>query len=113
MKIKKLSIDFEFDNNGSIVPGGFAEVFLLGAERSNVIVLSKKALIEEQSKYCVFVRLSEEHFAKRYVTIGASDGENVEILSGLKSGDKVVVDGAIYVKMAANTGAIPEGHHHH
>lgn len=108
-----MSIDFEFDNNGSIVPGGFAEVFLLGAERSNVIVLSKKALIEEQSKYCVFVRLSEEHFAKRYVTIGASDGENVEILSGLKSGDKVVVDGAIYVKMAANTGAIPEGHHHH
>ena len=43
--------------------------------------------------------------------LGESDGTRVEILSGLKSGEKVVIQGAIHVKLAASTMEIP-GHSH-
>ena len=69
--------------------------------------------IEEQGKYAVFVRESKEHFEKRPVAIGRTDGKRIEITSGLAKGEEVVTEGAVYVKLAGNSGVVPEGHHHH
>ena len=104
---------FEFDNNGTVVPGTYAEVYLLGAERDNVVTLPLSAIVEEEGTHSVFVKEEEEHYEKRSVALGESDGTRVEIKSGVKAGETVVVEGAVYVKLAANTGVIPEGHHHH
>ena len=43
---------------------------------------------------------------------GATDGRRIEILSGLKAGDKVVAHGATQVRLAASASVVPEGHHH-
>lgn len=106
-------LEFEFDNNGTVVPGTYAEVYLLGAERDNVVTLPLSAIVEEEGTHSVFVKEEEEHYEKRSVALGESDGTRVEIKSGVKAGETVVVEGAVYVKLAANTGVIPEGHHHH
>ena len=90
----------------------YIEVFLLTASIDNAIVVPVSALTEEQGLYFVYLRLDEEGYKKQEVTVGNSDGENVRILSGLHEGDQVVTRGVYQVKLAANSGVIPEGHSH-
>lgn len=107
-----LPVILEFDNIGNIIPGSYAEIYLLGAPREGVISVPKGAITEEQGLYFVFVEKSPEHFEKREVKLGAHNGVKVEILSGLKAGEKIAVSGAIHVKMAGNSSAIPHSHSH-
>lgn len=106
-------VTFEFDNRGDMVPGAFVEVFLLSGERQGVISLPESALTEEQGLYFVYLKLDEECYKKQEVQLGTSNGERVEILSGLKDGDTVVTRGAIHVKLAAASNAIPAHSHNH
>lgn len=104
---------FEFDNRGDMVPGSFVEVYLLSGERSGVLSLPLSALTEEQGVYFVYLKLDEECYKKQEVKLGTSDGSRVEILSGVKDGDTVVTGGAIHVKLASASNAIPAHTHNH
>ena len=104
---------FEFDNVGDVIPGSFAEVYLLSAPRENVISLPEAALTESQGVYYVYVNLDEEGYRRQEVKLGQSDGERVEIISGLKPGDRVVTRGATQVRLAASSSAIPGHSHEH
>lgn len=106
-------VTFEFDNRGDMVPGAFVEVFLLSGERQGIISLPESALTEEQGLYFVYLKLDDECYKKQEVQLGTSNGERVEILSGLKDGDTVVIRGAIHVKLAAASNAIPAHSHNH
>lgn len=106
-------VTFEFDNRGDMVPGAFVEVFLLSGERQGVISLPESALTEEQGLYFVYLKFDDECYKKQEVQLGTSNGERVEILSGLKDGDTVVTRGAIHVKLAAASNAIPAHSHNH
>lgn len=106
-------VTFEFDNRGDMVPGAFVEVFLLSGERQGVTSLPESALTEEQGLYFVYLKLDDECYKKQEVQLGTSNGERVEILSGLKDGDTVVTRGAIHVKLAAASNAIPAHSHNH
>ena len=107
-----IPVYFTFNNNGSVVPGAFVEVFLIGATRQNCIVLPTEAITEQQGKYYVYVKLDDECYEKRMVKLGLSNGNEVEIVSGLTRRDEVVSRGAIIVKLAEASGAVPEGHSH-
>ena len=103
---------FEFNNVGHLVSGTFVEVYLLGRERQGVISIPVTSLTEEQGVYYVYLRTSDHSYRKAEVKLGGNNGQRVEILSGLKAGEEVVTRGAIQVKLAASSGAIPEGHNH-
>lgn len=107
-----LPVIFEFDNKGDIIPGSYVEVFLLSGNMNNVITVPVTALTEEQGSYFVYLQLDKEGYKKQEVTLGVNDGEEVQILSGIKPGDRVVTKGAYQVKLAANSSIIPEGHSH-
>ena len=104
---------FEFDNTGDIVPGSFVETYLTGATRAGVITLPVSALTEEQGLYFVYLQEDKEVYRKQEVKTGAEDGLRVEILSGLKPGDRVVTQGAYHVKLASASNAIPAHNHSH
>ena len=106
-------VTFEFDNKGDIIPGSFVEIFLLSSPIENVISLPHTALTEEQGSFFVYLQLDEEGYKKQLVTLGADNGENVQILSGVKAGDRVVTEGAYQVKLASATNAIPAHSHEH
>lgn len=103
---------FEFDNRGEVVPGACVEVYLRSSAVDNALVVPVSALTEEQGLYFVYLRLDEEGYKKQEVSIGDTDGAHVRILSGLHEGDRVVTRGVYQVKLAANSGVIPEGHSH-
>jgi len=107
-----LPVNFEFDNIGQIVSGTYVEVFLLSKPKSNVISVPVSALIEEQGIYSVYLDLGNEHYKKQEVRTGMNDGERIEIIAGLKTGDKVVSKGAYHVRLASASGAIPHAHEH-
>ena len=107
-----IPITFEFDNIGNIIPGSFAEIFLLSTPQINVISAPISAITEEQGLYFVYIKIDDEHYRKQEVTLGETDGARVIILSGLKDGDNVVTNGVYQVKLAATPSAIPEGHVH-
>lgn len=104
---------FEFANRGAIIPGSFVEVYLLGKPMEQVLSVPLTALVEEQGLYSVYLRLDEDCYKKQYVTLGANDGQSVQILSGLKEGDEVVTEGAYQIKLASASNAIPAHTHHH
>lgn len=102
---------FEFDNKGSLVAGGYAEVYLKGANTERITV-PIDALVEMQGNYFVFVKEKAEIYRKQLVHIGTNDGKVAEILSGLKTGEEVVTQGAVHLKLASMTSAIPHSHAH-
>lgn len=102
---------FEFPA-GNFPDGTFAEVTLLGTERGGVLTLPLSAITESQGLYYVYVQLDEECYMRREVRIGDDDGERVEIVAGVDPGEMVVTRGAVNVKMASFSGAIPHSHSH-
>ena len=106
-------VTFEFDNKGAILPGSFVEVYLLTKPLEQVISVPIESLIEEQGLYSVYVRLDANCYRKQPVTLGANNGVEVQILSGLHGGEAVVTKGAHQVKLASASNAIPAHSHSH
>ncbi len=106
-------VTFEFDNKGAILPGSFVEVYLLTRPLEQVISVPVESLIEEQGLYSVYVRLDADCYRKQTVTLGANNGKEVQILSGLQGGEAVVTKGAHQVKLASASNAIPAHSHSH
>lgn len=108
-----LPVTFSLANDGTLAGGMAAEVWLLEQPREDVISVPVSALTEEQGLYFVYIRIDEDCYRKQEVTLGGSDGERFEVLSGLNVGEQVVTRGVYQVKLAAFTGSAPEGHSHH
>lgn len=108
-----IPVYIEFDNPGSVITGSVVEVYLLGSERQGVISIPRSALVEENGYFYVYVEAHPYIYRKAEVKVGANDGSRVEILSGLREGDKIVIHGALRIKMAGMGSAIPGHSHHH
>lgn len=107
-----IPLTFEFENNANIIPGSFADIWLLFAPRHNVLSVPSSAITEEQGVYYVYVQMDDEdEFEKREVVIGMNNGLRTEIKRGVTAGDKVVTKGVYQVKLAGS-GSAPEAHSH-
>lgn len=106
-----IPVIFEFDNRGELVPGSYADVYLITSGSENCLSVPVGAVVEDQGVHYVFVRCDEDGFVRREVTIGDSDGLRFPVRKGLESGEVIVVEGAVYVKLAGVTSA-PAGHTH-
>ena len=107
-----IPVTFEFDNRNDLPQGAIVEAYLIGAPIAETLVVPVTAVTEAQGLYYVYVQLDADCYERREVALGASDGERVQLLSGIEAGDRVVTRGAVNVKMAAASGAIPHSHQH-
>ena len=107
-----IPVTFEFDNRNDMPQGAIVEAYLVGAPIAEALVVPVTAVTEAQGLYYVYVQLDAECYERREVKLGASDGERVQLLSGIEAGERVVTRGAVNVKMAAASGAIPHSHQH-
>jgi membrane fusion protein, heavy metal efflux system len=107
-----LPIHFEIDNRGNFIPGSVVEMFLQSGS-SPALVIPTSALIEEQGIFYAYVQVSGEGFQKRELKIGASDGVNVQILSGIAERERVVTKGAYQIKLSTASGTMPAHGHEH
>jgi membrane fusion protein, multidrug efflux system len=84
-----------FDNaDGKLFPQAFVNVRLLVDTLHNQTVVPVAAIQRGADGSFVFVVTPEKTVTQRDVKTGVQDGNNIQILSGIKAGDTVVVDGA-------------------
>jgi Cu(I)/Ag(I) efflux system membrane fusion protein len=81
----------EFANpGGELKPEMFGEVLLRSQGRKGLLV-PLDAVLDAGTSKVAFLALGDGRFEPRVVTVGTTVGEKVEITSGLKAGDEVVV----------------------
>jgi multidrug efflux pump subunit AcrA (membrane-fusion protein) len=61
----------------------------------------------------VFVQTGGETFERRPVTLGHQDGGFVEVLEGVKPGERVASRGAFLIRLAAMSSTVPAHGHVH
>lgn len=86
-----------FDDTQALKPGMFVEVKIAVTKNPRALAVPKKALVYEQNQSWVFVFRQGQAF-RRLIKTGISEGENLEVLEGLESGEKVVVVGVENLK---------------
>ena len=104
-------IRFDFDRN--LIPGTFVDVWLLGKEIPEAVVIPNSAVLEDFGKYYVILETREGTFENHYFTPGFTDGEYTQVLEGLNVGDVIISEGAYQVKMSMMTGVPPAHNHNH
>ncbi len=88
-------------------PGDFAEVQIVTDRHDGATLVPRLAVISEKGEDFVYVA-ADSAVAKRTVRIGFSDNDNVEIVSGLREGEPVVVKGQRSLKDGARIKVLDE-----
>lgn len=109
-----LPVIFTIKPMRDIPSGTFIDVCIRCKGSESVITVPNGALVEEMGSYSVYVQTEPEHFEKRQVRTGTTDGRNTVIESGLEGDETIVTEGAIFVKLAAAGGRLDAhaGHVH-
>ena len=111
---RTLPLIYEVSNaNGLIRVGSTARVAIRTGRRVTGVVIPASAVLDEDGRPIAYVQTEGESFAKRELTLGGRDGERVLVLSGIRSGDRVVTGAAYQVRLASLSTSVPlEGHAH-
>lgn len=114
---RTVDVRIEIDNpSGVLRPGMSASALVpIGDTAQNVVTVPVEAVQRQPEGWCVFIPRAEPGvFEIRHVGRGRDlDGE-VEVLTGLNAGERVVVDGAFLLKAEADKArGGGEGEHHH
>ena len=93
-------------------PGMFATAEVVtGISSTQAIMIPSSAIQKIEGKPSVFVQEKDGSFAKRELELGREFGNSVEVKSGLKEGEQVVVTGAFTLKSELLKEGL-EGHGH-
>ncbi len=89
-----LKLKARFDNSDTaLFPNQFVNVRLLAQTLRDVLVIPANALQRGTQGSFVYVLDAEDKVNMRNVTLGASEGERIQILDGLQAGERVVTEG--------------------
>jgi len=87
-------VQSKFPNPQNLIrPGQFGRVRVLLEERSNTVTVPQKAVQELQGVQTVLVVDDNNKTELRTVELGERVGANFVVLSGLKAGERIVVEG--------------------
>ena len=90
---RTLQAEINIPNPGRLLkPGMFAKMEVALTEKPDALAVPREAVFEEEGKQAVFVVEGNQAFRKPVVT-GIEQDRLIEIVEGLKDGDKVVVRG--------------------
>jgi membrane fusion protein (multidrug efflux system) len=92
----------EFGNpRVQLLPGQFVRVRVWAGERDNVFLVPQTAVIQTEKTFLVFTLDKENKAAARPVEVGDWVGSDWMILSGLKPGDRVILDNLLKLRSGA------------
>ena len=90
-KTRTVKVRLRFNNeNGEFKPNMFAQIIIHTSSNEEALLIPKEALIRTGNQDRVVLALGEGNFKSVAVSVGRFDSDNVEILSGLSAGEKVV-----------------------
>lgn len=84
------------DEKGVLRSGMFADVTILGQQQAGTVIVPRSAVFDQDGQPTVYIVESSDtgHMAQqRSVTLGLTTADEIEIISGLNSGEQVVTLG--------------------
>ncbi len=107
-------VTLRINNPGTLMAGSFVELYIKTLTDREALTLPNSALTEEEGNYFVYVQHTPEIFERREITTGPTDGVRTAVLGGLGDDERIVVRGAVMLKLARSTGALdPHAGHVH
>ena len=85
------TVQLNEDNNRRLRSGLKTDVYVMNAVKEDVMRIANASYYVGRGEYDLFVCDSDKEIVKRKVQLGDSNFEFVEVISGLKPGDQVVV----------------------
>jgi cobalt-zinc-cadmium efflux system membrane fusion protein len=111
---RTLPITFAFDNRIQRLPVGqgvYLHVLMNAASPRPTVPAA--AVVDDAGRPIVFVQREGETFERRAVTLGPRAGDVVQVLEGVKAGERVVTKGAYLVRLASLSTSVPAHGHVH
>lgn len=106
---RTLEVRIEVNNaDGRLKPGMFADVEIVTTVQENVLLISDSALQTEGDNQIVFVALTEGKFEKRVVKTGMEQHGRLEVINGVKRGERIVTTGSFILKSEMLKGELGE-----
>lgn len=111
---RTVPIRIDVRNTGNqLRPGMAANAAVpVGVSNASVLTVPVAAVQRVRNEWCVFLPKDAQHFEVRRIGRGRDLAGEVEILSGLRAGETVVVDGAFLLKAQAEKGEAGHDDHH-
>ena len=97
------------NREGLLRPGMSATAWLPVGEQGTLLAVPAAAVQRVRDRWCVFIPKDDRTFEIRAIGRGRDIAGEVEILSGVRAGEPIVVDGAFLLK--AETERSAEGEH--
>ncbi len=96
---RTIKIRAEIQNTANkLKPNMFGEMLIPISSEAKGIVIPSESVIKDNNESYVFVVENDSTFRKQIVQIGVELNHMVEVIKGLKPGDKVVTKGAFFLK---------------
>jgi cobalt-zinc-cadmium efflux system membrane fusion protein len=106
-----IRIDMKNRNN-LLRPGMSATATLpVGATGASILTVPVASVQRVRNEWCVFLPKDADHFEIRRIGRGRDLAGEVEVLSGLRAGEIIVVDGAFLLKAQAEKGEANHDEH--
>ncbi|QDU50916.1 efflux RND transporter periplasmic adaptor subunit [Gimesia panareensis] len=83
---------------GKLRPGMFVQVMIPGKQKSNVITVPARSVLDDAQQEFVFVKTSDRSFRRVDIQSGLKTEDWVEVQNGLTEGEQVVEEGAFTLK---------------
>ena len=103
--IRTVAVKVELNNRDKKLKPGMFVTGILNTEvsKSKTLSIPKSAVLWTGKRSLVYVKkdANEPVFEAREITLGTSNGENYEVISGISSEDEIVTNGAFTVDAAA------------
>ena len=100
---RTLKVRLRFDNESQVLrPNMFARITIFGSETTPVVHVPREALIRGGAVDRVVLALGDGRFRAQPVDVGIESGDRVEIRSGLRAGDLVVISGQFLIDSESN-----------
>lgn len=103
---RTVPVRIDVKNGGNLLRPGMSATAAVpvGATGAPVLTVPVAAVQRVRNEWCVFLPKDANHFEIRRIGRGRDLGAEVEVLSGLRAGESIVVDGAFLLKAQAEKG---------
>jgi membrane fusion protein, heavy metal efflux system len=111
---RTVPLTYEVNNSqGRLRVGQSVTLHVETTRSEGALAIPDSAVLEEDGRLIAFVQVSGETFEKRDLSLGIREGNFVQVLSGIETGERVVVRGATAIRLASLSATIPAHGHAH
>jgi cobalt-zinc-cadmium efflux system membrane fusion protein len=102
---RRVSVRATLDNrDGKLKPQMFANFSIITSNESEALAVPEEAVVREGDSARVWIVQDKDVLALRNIRTGRTNNGMVEVLDGLKAGDKVVTRGSLFIDRASQPG---------